>query len=97
VFFAINIAMTYIKYPNVRMYWSSQGGLRMNLIADAMTCNRFAEIKRFIHFVDNYEKPQVVTDKFWKIRPVLDILYSSFHSAISTSQNIAIDEMMGVY
>lgn len=61
VFFAINIAMTYIKYPNVRMYWSSQEGLRMNLIADAMTCNRFAEIKRFIHFVDNYEKPQVVT------------------------------------
>ncbi|XP_060845357.1 piggyBac transposable element-derived protein 3-like [Rhopalosiphum padi] len=94
VFFAINIAMTYIKYPNVRMYWSSQEGLRMNLIADAMTCNRFAEIKRFIHFVDNYEKPQVVTDKFWKIRPVLDILHNSFHSAISTSQNIAIDEMM---
>lgn len=23
VFFALNIAMTYIKYPNVRMYWSS--------------------------------------------------------------------------
>jgi len=94
VFFGINIAMTYIKYPNVRMYWSSQEGLKMNLIADAMTYNRFAEIKRFIHFADNYEKPQEVNDKYWKIRPVIDILHNSFHSAISTSHHIAIDEMM---
>jgi hypothetical protein len=64
VFFGINIAMTYIKYSNVRMYWSSQEGLRMNLIADAMTCNRFAEVKRFIHFADNYEKPHEVNDKY---------------------------------
>jgi len=35
----------------------------MNLIADA-------EIKRFIHFADNYE----VNDKYWKIRPVIKVL-----------------------
>jgi len=29
----------------------------MNLIADV-------EIKRFIHFADNYEKPQEVNDKY---------------------------------
>jgi len=27
----------------------------MNLIVNAMTCNQFAEIKRFIHFVEIYE------------------------------------------
>jgi len=52
-FFAINIVMTYIKYPNVRMYWFSQEGLRMDLIADAMSYNRFSEVKRYINFVDN--------------------------------------------
>lgn len=44
-YFAINIAMTYIRYSNVRMYWSSLPGIRMNMIADAMNVNRFGEIK----------------------------------------------------
>lgn len=35
-YFTINIAMTYIKYPNLRMYWSSLPGMQMNMIADAM-------------------------------------------------------------
>lgn len=37
IFFALNIAMTYIKYPNVRMYWSSLPGMRIDLIANNMT------------------------------------------------------------
>lgn len=86
--------MTYIKYPNVRMYWSSQDGLRMDLIADAMPYNRFTEIKRYIHFADNSDQHNTVIDKYWKVRPVLDILHQSFHAATSTSEHIAIDEMM---
>jgi len=94
IFFAINIAMTYIKYPNVQMYWSSQDGLRMDLIADAMPYNRFTEIKRYINFADNSNQPNTVIDKYWKVRPVLDILHQSFHAATSTSERVAIDEMM---
>lgn len=59
--------MTYIKYPNVRMYWSSVEGIRMNLIADTMPVNRFSEIKRFLQFEDNSNMPATSTiDKFWK-------------------------------
>lgn len=86
--------MTYIKYPNVRMYWSSQDGLRMDLIADAMPYNRFTEIKRYIHFADNSNQSNTVIDKYCKVRPVLDILHQSFHAATSTSEHVAIDEMM---
>lgn len=84
VFFAINIAMTYIKYPQVRMYWSSLPGMRMDLIANSMTVNRFSEIKRFLHFTNNDDKPNTNDssyDIYWKIRPVMSMLHDSFHSA----------------
>jgi len=96
-YFAINIAMTYIRYPNVRMYWSSLPGIRMNLIADAMNVNRFGEIKRFLHFEDNTKKPDHSVpgfDRYWKLRPVITMLHDSFHGAASPDEHIAIDEMI---
>lgn len=66
----------------------------MDMIADAMPYNRFCEVKRFIHFADNDNQPDTLSDKYWEIRPVIDILHDSFHSAISTSEHIAIDEMI---
>uniref|UniRef100_A0A2H8TXQ0 PiggyBac transposable element-derived protein 2 n=1 Tax=Melanaphis sacchari TaxID=742174 RepID=A0A2H8TXQ0_9HEMI len=97
VFFALNISMTYIKYPNVRMYWSSLPGMRMDLIANNMTVNRFSEIKRFLHFANNESKPNSndpSSDKYWKLRPILCMLHDSFHVAATPEENVAIDEMM---
>lgn len=96
-YFAINIAMTYIQYPNVRMYWSSLPGIRMNLIADAMTVNRFSEIKRFLHFEYNNKKPDSSIpgfDRYWKLITVITMLHDSFHAAASPDEHIAIDEMI---
>lgn len=89
--------MTYIKYPNVRMYWSSLPGMRMDLIANNMTVNRFSEIKRFLHFENNESKPNSndpSSDKYWKLRPILSMLHDSFHAAATPEENVAIDEMM---
>lgn len=86
--------MTYIKYPNVRMYWSSLKGLRMDMIADIMTVNRFAEIKRFLHFENNLNQVTPNIDKFWKLRPIIDMLHDSFHAAADAEEHVAIDEMM---
>lgn len=97
IFFAINIAMTYIKYSQVRMYWSSLPGMRMNLIADSMPVNRFSEIKRFLHFTNNDDKPDTTDssyDKYWKLRPVMSMLHNSFHSAATPDEHVAVDEMM---
>lgn len=43
-FLGINLVMTFIRYPRRRMYWSSEQGLRLPLIADAMAVNRFEDI-----------------------------------------------------
>ncbi|CAK6983472.1 PREDICTED: piggyBac transposable element-derived protein 2-like [Scomber scombrus] len=44
IFLGINMVMGYIRYPRARMYWSSEDGLRLGLIADAMSVNRFEQI-----------------------------------------------------
>lgn len=41
----------------------------------------------------NSDQPNTV-DKYWKVRPVINILHEYFHAATSTSEHIAIDEMM---
>lgn len=93
-FLGINIMMTYIKYPSTRMYWSSVQGLRMDIIANSMSVNRFEEIKRFIHFVNNEGKENLKEDKFWKVRPVAKVLHDMFHSAMTPEEYQSIDEMM---
>ena len=52
-FLGINMVMSYLKYPRSRMYGSSEEGLHLDWIANAMPVNRFEEILRYIHFVDN--------------------------------------------
>lgn len=93
-FLGVNIMMTYIKYPSSRMYWSSISALRMDFIANTISCNRFEEIKRNLHFADNAEKENLKGDKFWKIRPLLDVLHTTFHDAKSDEENQSIDEMV---
>jgi len=91
VYLGMNIVMTYIKYPNGRMYWSSKPGLRMDLIADAMTVNRFEEIKRYVHFTSEEPDPD---DIFWRIRPVISIFHAVFHANGQETEHQAVDEMI---
>lgn len=93
-FLGINMAMSYIKYPRIRMYWSSEAGLRFDLIANAMPVNRFEQILRYIHFVDNYSKKPGDADKLFKLRPVLESLKKSFHSAVDPEEFQSIDEQI---
>ncbi|KAF7219873.1 piggyBac transposable element-derived protein 2-like [Nothobranchius furzeri] len=53
VFLGINLIMGYIRYSRTRMYWSSEDSLRLGIIANAMSVNRYEQILRYLHFVDN--------------------------------------------
>lgn len=93
-FLGINLVMSYLRYPRSRMYWSSEEGLRLDLIANAMPLNRFEQILRYIHFVDNYSQEQRNTDKLFNIRPVLDTLKKTFRSAVDPEEFQSIDEQI---
>uniref|UniRef100_A0AAR2KQS2 PiggyBac transposable element-derived protein domain-containing protein n=1 Tax=Pygocentrus nattereri TaxID=42514 RepID=A0AAR2KQS2_PYGNA len=96
-FLGINMVMSYVRYPRSRMYWSSETGLRLELIADAMPVNRFEQILSYMHFVDNYSLDPKNADRFVKIRPVLDALKETFPSALDPEEFQSVDEMMIPY
>lgn len=93
VYLGIVLVMSYIKYPRIRQYWSSDGGLRMTLIADAMSLNRFEEIRRYLHFVDA-SKSDDNNNKLFRIKFVLDHLHKVYHEALDPEEYMSIDEMM---
>lgn len=93
VFLGINFMMTYIKYSRLNQYWSPLHGTRMEVIAKHMSCNRFREIRRYIHFVDNLsEEPSNI--KLKKIWSFISHLKENFLAAVSPERNLSIDEMM---
>ncbi|MGH0142048.1 UNVERIFIED_CONTAM: hypothetical protein FKN15_075309 [Acipenser sinensis] len=76
------------------MYWSSNEGLRLDMIANAMPVNRFEEIRRYLHFADNYSHEPGNKDKLFKIQPVLDRLEASFSKAVDPEEFQSVDEQM---
>ncbi|KAF2904654.1 hypothetical protein ILUMI_01521 [Ignelater luminosus] len=60
-FLGINLIMSYIKYPRLCLYWSSDEGLRMNLIANSMSVNRYELISRYMHFIDRLKENFLAT------------------------------------
>ena len=93
VFLGINLTMTYIKYPRTTMYWSSNPGLPQHFIADPLPVNRFDELKRYLHFVDNNSQ-SANGNRFFKLRSVLDVLQERFLEAVTPEEFHSIDEQI---
>ncbi|KAJ8949284.1 hypothetical protein NQ314_008272 [Rhamnusium bicolor] len=72
-FVGIYIYMSVIHLPSTRSYWNNI--MEIPAVSQTMTCNRFEQIKRFLHFSNNNEQVpfgQNGHDKPLKIRPFLD-------------------------
>lgn len=82
VFLGMCLVMTYIKYPRIRNYWSTESGLRMDIVADSMPVNRFEELRKFLHFKDNSDTLSFQNDRVAGMRPVIDALNEAFSSAV---------------
>nr|CAI5848070.1 unnamed protein product [Callosobruchus analis] len=79
------------------MYWSMDSDLRNEAVARGMSRNKFRDILRNLHFVNNGQLPP--GDKFAKVRPLIDHLNSVFLKYIPLTQNtsISVDESMVPY
>ena len=72
-FLGLLILMGVAKFPNFRMYWSSDMGY--DEVSDTMSLKRFELIKRNFHVNDNSflkERDNDEYDPLFKIRPLLD-------------------------
>lgn len=94
VFCGICLYMSIIQLPSTRSYWNQS--LEIPNISGAMTCNRFEEIKRFMHFNDNtvqipYGQPG--HDKLFKIRPFLNKIRERL-LRVPKEEHMAVDEQI---
>ena len=90
-FFGILYVMSLVNMPSTRLYWSSE--FNYDKVASVMTINQFEKIKKFLHCQHNLSRPKNISDRLYKIRPVVDHMKKSF-SNIALSEKLRIDEQM---
>ena len=94
------LAMGIVKKPSLRDYSSQSPLTQTPGIAAVMTRDRFFQIMRYIHFVDNASdiaqksKDSPDYDKLYKIRDLLNLIKRNAKGALNLERNIAIDETL---
>ena len=75
-FFGISFLTGYVKKPNRELFWSVDEVDATPYFSKTMSRNRFHIIWRFLHYNNNAS--QDVTDKMFKVCPVLDYIMEKF-------------------
>lgn len=91
IFIGLHLATGVIKLPRIKMYWSKTFGIA--LFQNSMTKNRFFKIRNYLHLVNNLELNMENTDKFKKVRPLLDSVLARCQ-ALTKEKRVCIDEQM---
>ncbi|KAJ8912352.1 hypothetical protein NQ315_014719 [Exocentrus adspersus] len=94
-FIGIAIYMSIIQLPSTRHYWNNDVG--HPAVSSVMSCNRFEEVKRFLHFNNNddiiTDKSHPGYDKLFKIRPLLNMLRERLR-LVPKEEFLAVDEQI---
>lgn len=85
----------YHTLPQAKLYWSSDEDKGVPFVKNAMSRNRFLEIKQNIHLADNDHLDK--EDKFAKVRPLIDQLNNNFLKFGVFKHQLSIDEQMVPY
>ena len=83
--------------PALCDYWKMDSTYRYSPVADRITRDRFFEITRYFHFVDNATLPSRCDsgyDKLGKVRPVITILSEKFLQNYNPHNENSVDEAM---
>ena len=96
-FFCVLIFSSYCKLPSTRNYWSNDEDLGQSLIKNAMTRNRFQQLKSIIHFCNNEEFENNKSDKGYKIRVLIQLMQKSFKKFGVFETDLSVDEMIIKY
>jgi hypothetical protein len=95
VFLAILIVTGYNTLPQKHMYWSKSADVHNSAIANAMRRDRFDNIMKCLHF--NAADVMDTSDKYFKIRPLIEHCQNKFMEHFVPVQNISHDEAMVKY
>lgn len=87
-FIAIHIIMGVVRMPSYLDYWSNQ--YRYTKVAEVMPLKKYQRIRRYIHFADN---SSASTDRFQKVRPVVEKVRLNCLRTAEEENQFSIDEM----
>lgn len=96
-FLGFSVLMGINHLPSLNDYWSRDPHLRYAPVADRITRDRFRDISRYLHFVDNdtlVPRGEDGHDRLGKVRPLVDHLSTKFAQAYQPHRDIAVDEAM---
>ena len=85
------------RKPSISDYWSKNPVYRYPPIADRISRDRYREISRYLHFVDNTTLAPPGTegyDRLGKVRPLLNYLTERFKIIYIPGKNMSVDEAM---
>lgn len=94
-FIGILLLSGYNTVSRRRMYWQIDRDTHNSFVSNAMRRDRFEFIIRNLHFVDNNSLDK--TDKFAKVRPLIQMLNKSFQSHAPKTIQHSVDEQMVPY
>jgi hypothetical protein len=97
IFIEFLIFSGYNRLPSERDYFSDAEDLGVQLVKDAMSRNRYLEVKSLLHLQDNSKANENKHDRAFKIRPLLDALNENFRKWGIFQKYLSIDEMMVRY
>ena len=75
-------------------YWSTHWLTQTPGFNDTMPRNRFLQILRYLHFVDNEDVSVDKTNKMWKVQNVLDFHNKRFRAVYCPHRELSIGETM---
>ena len=99
-YFGIMIMMGLVELPSLHDYWQRDPLFHCPAIAKRMARDRFLEIHKCLHFVNNgglIPPGDPGYDRLCKVRGVLDMIEEKFASLYNPSRENAIDEAMVPY
>ena len=91
------ILMGINRLPPLRDYWRCDPAYHYGPVADHIPRDRFFEISRYLHFVDNTEilpRSHPNFDRLWKVRPIINMVSETFLNNYNPHMQNAVDEAM---
>ena len=91
------ILMGLVPLPSIQDYWKKDPTFHYSPVADRISRDRFLDIHRYLHFVDNstISPPgSVEYDKLGKIWPIINAKSSTINSLYSPERDVSVDEAM---
>lgn len=96
-FFSFNLLMSINRLPSIDDYWSTNPNQHYAPVANRISRDRFHDISRYLHFVDNANlvpRGHPMHDRLRKVRPILEAITNKCLHLHNPHREVTVDKAM---